>query len=100
MSAAPITPVAAQLEGAEWKRRWVTPACQVEVIYHTLERAMREWMAAARISYQHGAGVRSGGRGAATYFCMVEADAAALRQAFAERLAQQRKDFGLRDYQE
>lgn len=94
-----MTPTAARVASDEWKRRWSTPACQIEIVYGSLERDVRSWIAAARIDYEAGAGVRSNGPSAATYLCMGEDDAAAVREAFADRLAQQRLDFKLKDFE-
>lgn len=83
-----------------WKRRWVTPACQVEVVTRRLAMKIRDWMGAARINYETGAGSMSGDnpRQVSTYFCMSESDAAEVRAAFKADLDRQRADFGLKDY--
>ena len=79
---------------------WTTQACQIEVIWMTLENSIRDWLRAEKVKYEQGAGIRSGrGAGSATYFAMTEDDAARCRKFFATRLREQRARFNLEDYQ-
>lgn len=84
----------------ELSRRWVTPACQIEVVLATLETSIRAWLRAEKVQFEEGAGSRSSDAGVSAYFAMAEDDAARCRKFFAERLRAQRERFGLRDFVE